>query len=191
MLDSLKQIEDILKIKNAPLIKYLQPAISKEEASSLLHDISISLPEDIYTLYSWHNGTAQVEERPANELLFISLGVFFSLERNLDTYKRSMQIELWESNFFPLFDSGGGDIYLINTDEMSSTYGYIFFYSPALMIVEPEIRYSSLSKLIEVTHKLYSSGGYEIDSDNGLIVDFDKEFEMASVIDIAGEHWYK
>jgi hypothetical protein len=186
----LNQIEEILRVKRSPIADLLQPGISRDYIKNLLDNLELRFPEAVYNLFAWHNGTKIADNQILDDLRLIPHCVFYSIEMNLDTYNHfAIQSGLWEHHYFPLLNSGGGDVYLINCDPNLSDYGSVSLYSPAMLIVEPEIRFSSVEKMVDAILALYQNGGYEFVIGEGLMVDRKLQRETIRSLDPEVDYW--
>ncbi len=130
------QLFEELKRVGSPLISLLQPGIPREMVDKKLGaaDVGISFPDEVYSLYEWKNGVEDDEssEYTVGELRLFTLGIFDSFDVAKGSYLEwSVRGDYWPRELFPLFESCGGDYYLIDTNAHSSTYRMIMFYSPS------------------------------------------------------------
>ena len=75
-------------LKNNPSEKYasvdvLQPGLSYEEIDRRVADLPFKLPEEVYQLYQWKNGTCDGEEDFSK---FFNGYTFLSLEAAINEY---------------------------------------------------------------------------------------------------------
>ena len=109
--DALNQI--VSWLEKHPSEKYasadvLQPGLSYEEIDRRVADLPFKLPEEVYELYQWRNGTCDGEEERAQ---FFNGLTFLSLEAALDKYDELLsgydddeEVEdYWNEMWFPLF----------------------------------------------------------------------------------------
>jgi hypothetical protein len=125
-----------LERAKSPVLSYLQPGISKKDVDNILklEGIDISLPDEVYDLYGWKNGIYDEEAntRSLGQLTLFTLGIFVSFNiAAVDYRERAVQYNYWPRGLFPLFGSGGGDYYLIDTNKQSVNFRMILFYSPS------------------------------------------------------------
>ncbi|AFY53194.1 hypothetical protein Riv7116_0600 [Rivularia sp. PCC 7116] len=97
--DALNRIFDWLK--KHPSEKYasvdvLQPGLSYEEIEIKVADLPFKLPEEVYELYQWRNGTCEGEEDFSK---FFNGYAFLSLESAIEEYEELN----WKSYWFPIF----------------------------------------------------------------------------------------
>lgn len=52
----LEQLDVILREKNAPVQRYFNPGLSRQEVVSVFNNKGISASDSLIALYEWHNG---------------------------------------------------------------------------------------------------------------------------------------
>lgn len=161
-------------------ISLLQPGLSDSEIEELVKDLPIQLPEEIYELYKWKNGSAydawnvsgdspELEHVAYifNENSFYPLEV--ALERYLEeiknyekycgNFERHQRIEI----FFRPQGEVGGYVFFDDTQEASQvifTYHKDGFYYQAGQEVCD--RYTSLTSMMVTIAECYETGAYSI-----------------------------
>lgn len=116
-----------LQIKNAPILQRLNPGKSRNELANNFN--SINVPENLLQLYEWKDGT-NIDNAVIGECWIFKMGSFISSQRATQCYQKNVgRDEFWNDSKFPIFESLGGDFYLIDINNKSSTYGLIFFHS--------------------------------------------------------------
>lgn len=119
-----------------------------------------------------------------------TLGAFPPFEWSLDDYKEFSSVGYWDKTKFPLFGSGGGDYFLINCDEMSSTYSRIYFYSPTNVNFDGMITYfDSLESLILSVIESYQSEAYYLDESKSLGTNTKLERKIVKKYNPNSEYW--
>jgi len=167
-----KQLFLEMKASNSPLWSYLQPGISKEVVDNNLTkaNLDVAFPDEIYSLYEWHNGVNENEarEKDIGELSLFKLGIFSSLSFAIDNYiEYAVQNSYWSKGLFPLFESGGGDYYLIDSNKHSATYKMIFFYSPSNSYFQGVASiFDSLDSLLSSVIECYREKAYYFSPDS-------------------------
>jgi hypothetical protein len=53
----LERLQQVLEKAGYPIDKYLQPGLSREEIDARTRKLPFRLPEELYALYRWRNGT--------------------------------------------------------------------------------------------------------------------------------------
>jgi hypothetical protein len=124
-----------LEESKSSILSYLQPGISKIEVDSSLKlaNIGVFFPDEVYSLYGWKNGINEdTETKTLGELWLFKLGIFCSLDLAISNYLEwTIGAGRGSKTLFPLFESGGGDYYFIETNKHSVSYGMILYYSPS------------------------------------------------------------
>jgi hypothetical protein len=169
----------------------LQPGI-KLDSKTLLNKYDLKFFDEIYELYKWKNGIdiEKSESEQLGELYLFNLGIFDSFDIALNTYNYYTENQYWEKGFFPLFSSGGGDFFLIDTVEPSSTYKKLYYYSPG----DPDFNkmitiFDSLENLFTSILKCFSKGVYKYDSNNNLYINYRKETDIYSNCNPESDYW--
>lgn len=174
-----------LEKSKSPVLPYLQPGISKKEIDNSLQlaGIDISFPKEVYSLYGWKNGIndEDSESRPIGELRLFTLGIFVSLNLATVNYLgRAIRKSYWSKGLFPLFESGGGDYYLIDTNKRSRKHGMILFYSPSNPFFQGAVSiFDSLDSCLTSIIECYRAKAYYFDPDSSY---FDIEGELETAI---------
>lgn len=108
---------------NSPLPGLFQDPIYKATVDKHVGGLNITLPEEVYTLYSWHNGIIDTENYTFGQLWIFPLGIFIPIERSIEGYHYYAGKDgFWEKSMFMLLEAGGGEMYLIDCDPNSPTY---------------------------------------------------------------------
>lgn len=186
MLLIILQLQQILSENYPELYERLLPPMQSADMwtyqfNARIHDSNLA------ELYSWKNGMqieyiqldkhgAIINDTLPINYLFCSYGYFLKLEDAIERYNSDYFKELKDSHFFPIISNEIGDYLLINIDQNSRYYGCIFEYSPALLIIEPEVVFKNTTELLSFILDCYTEKIYTIDKVKGLIIDDDKEF---------------
>jgi hypothetical protein len=126
----LQEIESILNEGNAPVLKYLNPGVSRQELLTFFNEQNINPNPALLALYEWHNGiNFSVSGMVQSMIEIIPMGIFYSLDFMVMSRKDVIEWNYMEdaTDYIPLFGSGEDDIYLLK----NST-GEIFYMSPAV-----------------------------------------------------------
>ena len=145
---------------NPQLSSYLQPGLSSIEVYRRA-PLPFKLPQEVLTLYKWHNGTHQNESEPEQELFYYH--EFMTIEAAYEVYQWRMQFnaeqefEVFDPHLFPLF-SFQGEYYAtwctLEEQEHSAIY---FDYHGAAQAYDN--LYTMLSAIVEC----YQTEAYYID----------------------------
>lgn len=160
--ETLNEINKYLVQSEAYVLDFLLPGISKDEINTQLENIKIKLPDDVYQLYQWRNGIANIYDHNFNHETFFNFGIFYSLQSAIELYKTdSLANKYWDEIFFPLFTNGGGDFLLVNVDEQSKEYGFVYLYSPMINLsTDPISIYDSVSTMLDTILLSYQKRAY-------------------------------
>jgi hypothetical protein len=163
----LEKIEAVLKRQCPKLYAKLLDGIGENEVREIAKNLS--LPADLITLYNWHNGIEGIGEEIIEKIEIFNFGIFLPLEVAL--WHREYVFDFgedWEKDYFPVFSSTVGDYYLMNINNNSDNYGNLFFYSPALLITEPEMAFEGLAGLFISLTELYEDAKITYTETKGL-----------------------
>ena len=194
--NSLDRLLEVLVEKESPLVARLKKGIDKDYINSIIEPHEIIFPEELFTYYGWRNGfTIGPDEfiSMASVTLF-TLGNPIPVETSLEEYfEYSFVNGFWEKKYFPLFESGIGDYYLMDLDPDSSNYKMIMFYSPATPYFQGVISFSdSLQKLIETIVECYERNIYffeEFEGDKVFVTIPGTSFELWKKNNPKSEYW--
>jgi hypothetical protein len=178
----------VLKEKGFAIVEWFDAGI---ERGIIRSQVELSFPNEVFELYEWRNGIKEdlLQNKTIGDLTFFGLGYFPNFGRSLITYN-NYKNHYWEKAFFPLFESGGGEYYLINCDKLSNDYKTIFFWSPSDEMFEDVISiFDSLNNLIESIIHCYDSGAYYLDENKSLRIDGNKEIEVCTKLNPQSEYW--
>lgn len=83
LLNHLNTLILLIQEKNFPIETYLKPGLSRQAIATLTRHLPFEFPEELYTLYQWHNGTD-----PACQFALFRDQLFLSLEDALKEYDK-------------------------------------------------------------------------------------------------------
>jgi|GEM_PF-573515 len=189
----LESLLNELERHSAPVLRYLKDGISKEkiEAAFKEKNIQLQLPEEALELYNWKNGVPafiEEDEPIIGELELFTLGVYTSFELSLDTYiSHILKSDFFTPSMFPLFESGGGELFLLECNPISPEYKKILMFTlHDPVFVEPvESKYDSLESLLLTVLECYQKGIYFFSEFGGKRV-FD--IQRLSEVEVATKH---
>ena len=139
-------------LKNNPSEKYasvdvLQPGLSYEEIDRRVADLPFKLPEEVYQLYQWKNGTCDGEEDFSK---FFNGYTFLSLEAAINEYEDKN----WKSYWFPIFYLDSRDYFvLLYKSENVAPISRIYLGGGE----DEEVLFSSLTNMMLLIAKSYES----------------------------------
>lgn len=116
---------------NSPLATAFNEGIEKRVVAEKIQYLPINLPEEVYELYTWKNGLSeeQTSLKTIGEQQIFPLGIFSPLEISIEAYKYyALENKYWQTYMFPIFESRGGDYFLINCNNNSDSSKMIVFF---------------------------------------------------------------
>lgn len=156
-------LERILNwLQNNLLLEYaslevLEPGLTYEEIEEMVADLPFRLPQEVYELYQWRNGTCYGEEDFAR---FFYYRAFLSLESALEKYEELIEdVAYWESDWFPIFEENDNrGYYFIIGDREVKEISPVFSFDWE----EPDIEkiYDSLAEMMLKIADDYDTGAY-------------------------------
>jgi cell wall assembly regulator SMI1 len=185
----LTELENLLKVKAPKVFSQMQPGLSNEQISTLEYQAGIQLPEDIKSLYRWHNGCKSHDPLISS---FIPGQRFLSLEETLALHNASTndlakQNEVQKVAFdvfaghtkswITLFDDGCGDGYFFDPERKPSD-GAIFYHFAE---DGAYVFFPSIKNLLAGIVKCYERGTFvwkDNSSGSGLGNDFKRSEEI-------------
>lgn len=157
--EALNRIFNWLQQHNPKAISYLKPGLTYAEIEDLAEKFSVLLPQEVYELYQWRNGSS------SDKLTFIFDKMeLLPLKKALNFYKVTRQSEPY---FFPLFFSEVDLKYCeIVLQENFGNYSIIFSDAKEYDLVEPG--YTSLTSMMLTIAECYENDAYDLIYDDGL-----------------------
>jgi len=103
MIDLLGELEDELARSAPPVAAALRPGLARDRIDTLLAQLPQPIPEEVRTLYSWHDGTDEVQGAYRAEIY--RGGMFLPLEEALANRAGGMEgaAGYWDERWLPLF----------------------------------------------------------------------------------------
>jgi hypothetical protein len=140
-------------------LERLLPGLTEADLRKIFDNFDI--PDDVHSLYSWKGGTER-QNSTIGECWLFKMGALIEPEKAIRYYQNFVnKDEYWIDNMFPLFESGGGDFYLLDIDKHRRTRGLVFYYSrPAVDFKVIISKYDSLECLFKSILECFSNGAY-------------------------------
>ncbi|WP_153796891.1 SMI1/KNR4 family protein [Foetidibacter luteolus] len=188
----LDEFVKVLQYAKSPVVNHLNKGINTERIDSIVKEFDVSLPVEAADLFKWRNGT-NIEglQKLQLETWIFPLASFISLETCMSVYKQCMDMRYqWKENLFVIFDSGIGDLFMIDVNENSATKGMIFMDSPAAVdFLGPVTVFDSLAACIETQIECYKKGAYVIEEGTLVVINHDKKVEISKQNNSKSEYW--
>lgn len=150
---------------NAPvMLTFLQPGLTRGQIDAQVQDLPFQLPEEVYQLYQWHNGSSAEQY-----IEFLPQYRFLSLEDAIAQYQ--MTVEIWgdvsetenledrwvrPEVWFPLF-AVDGNFYMIEGQSQPKTTAPIIHFSK---YGDNHLIFNSLTKTMLVIVECLETGAY-------------------------------
>lgn len=155
----------------SPLVSLLQPGLSREVIDEMVNPLPFELPEDLYQLYMWRNGTrggsyaaTSLFAHPASYFAPLDLALDASVHLSEDLITDHLR-ETWEplefepsTHYFDLFSDPGDSDFLVPCGITPLERPPIIFWSPESGT--PRIYYSDLESMVWTIAACYKSGAY-------------------------------
>lgn len=155
----------------SPLVSSLQPGLSRKVIDDMVNLLPFKLPEDLYQLYMWRNGTREgsyaetnLFAHPASYFAPLDLALDNSVHLSEDLITSHL-VETWEplefepsAYYFDLFSDPGDSDFLVPCGIQLLEKPPVVFWSPELGT--PRIHYSDLESMMWTVATCYESGAY-------------------------------
>ena len=152
------------------------PGLNDEQINESVKDLQLQLPEEIYELYRWRNGTKERQKTvvsPTFELLPLEDAV--TLAEQLADISEEEPIRFEGHCLFPFIDAEGDMCTVLLKEEKENS-------SPIISILaeeyEPEIIYNNLTSMMQTFAECYETNAYRLDDEGFLEEDEDKVAEI-------------
>lgn len=172
--ESLEKIEKWWETYLQPTFRSLQPGLSREQVQQVLKNLPLTIPEELYTLYSWHNG--QQGTGPGVE--FIPAYSFLSLQDAVETYREMRKVskktgkegnKIWPPYYFPILSFQDSFYVVLCGGEKPGSVLDLLLEDP-----EPGAAYPSISAFMQEIAENYDAGAYYVGNEGLLETDVDK-----------------
>jgi hypothetical protein len=163
-------ILDYLIKQNCPIVKLLQTGLTVEDINRFMIDIPISLPDEMFSLFTWRNGVNSEVENFVGATMLFPGSAFYDFSNAVNRYKEAVGYDkFWNASKFLIFDSPGGEMLLIECDPKSTHYGRIYLHDIGSPDFETLISiYDSLDSLLDTIIECYSENVFICNSITGV-----------------------
>jgi SMI1 / KNR4 family (SUKH-1) len=185
------QLEQYWIQNNTPIIKKFQPGIVFDV--SRLEKFTGQLPLQVDELYKWKNGLYENERDLIGNVRIFHMGFPLRFDEILVVQSHNSGEELgWDGTMLPLFESGGGEYFLIDCNLLSESYGRIFYHSIGAIDFDLMISiYDSLFDLFLSILECNKQGIYKYEGENAILeVNWGKLFEINKSLNPKSDFWY-
>lgn len=146
--------------------KLLNKGVDEKSILNLIVRENIVLPEEVFELYKWRNGTHLAEGDNMDIRHFFPGFVFMAFEYAFQTYISVKKDPRWNSSWFPVFANGGGDFYAIVCNPESNYFGSVVGFM--LDEIEQPIEFESIYTMLKTIDDCFSEHLYYV-SDKGFL----------------------
>lgn len=188
-------LETEMEKAKAPVLPLLNPGLNESEILKMLEPIRVTLPPEAVDLYKWHNGT-KFQENLLNSGQTFFFGVLFpALNHAVEAYVYYTQNdENFKKRYFPLFETPGGVMFLIDCDQKSSNYGMLLNHDISRAISPRVVTtvYDSMACFIETITQCYKQGIYTNENRKGQRVlqsDWISEIVLCHKMNLKSRYW--
>jgi hypothetical protein len=189
--DLLKKYFELLRKLKIPLTELLQNGIDKSIIVEKFAKLKLNIPEEVFTLYSWKNGTFPSEKHTLNQMWVFPGGILSSIDESIEMYQKYAGLDsYWTSSMFMLFEDGGGEMYLIDTDRNSPTYKMIIKHSIGAVDYDVIITvYDSLEALFKSVLECFETGAYNYESNGKMQFDWQQSVVISRKYNPRSDLW--
>ncbi|GBE92369.1 SMI1/KNR4 family protein [Nostoc cycadae] len=166
--DALDRVVNWLQRHKPLYASALQTGLSDEEIEEKVKDLPFRLTREVYELYQWRNGMIDEDSSFFYNYRFLPLEEAVEVQKIvLDNYGFVLPF-----GWFPIFEFENDGFAIIGAEEITEN-------SPILnYTLRDEIRYSSLTNMMQCIAECYETGAYYIDESG----DFKKDAILANSI---------
>lgn len=191
MRDKLRLLNIILQSKYPDFIKKFDGGLQLEKIKKFEKEKGLSFSKEYINLYEWKNGMATYYEEEILKSALFAVGIFIPIQESYTYYERlCLKEELCPKEYYPIFTSGYGDYYLVKQGEAEYNDPFIYFYSPALLIVEPTTIFDSLPIFITSITEAYEEQVIFRNAE-GEVMEKDDCFSFMKIRNPNSEYWNK
>ena len=166
----LESLEDYWRKIDFPLLSRLAPGIDPDGIEP--RNFDGVLPEEVKVLYKWKNGIRPEFARdPIGRQTLFDGGILMTMKEvgRVQGLLGGDEDEGWSRSKIPIFESGGGEYYLLECDASSATFGRIIIFDIGSVDFERTIgMYDSLGTLFQTVLKAYEDGLFRV-GDHGYL----------------------
>ena len=163
VIGSCERIKKWLEKHDRLVARLLRPGLNSHELGKLQNKLGWPLPREAVEYFQWHDGIYKTEDK-LGDLFFLPeyYPISFTESLNIiDTYRSFSSV--WQHKWFPVFNSGGGDILILDCSRATNESAPIVCYFRG----ELEILdwYESLDALLATAAQCYEDGAFYIGED--------------------------
>lgn len=183
---ALERIHFWFQVNARAMAGALQPGLTREQIQAQVQDLPFCLPQEVYQLYQWHNGSS------AQQCVeFLPQYRFLSLEEALDQYQ--ITVEIWRQGvseteqlqswcprpegWFPLFAEDGNFYMVVGQPEPKTTAPIIHFSEYG----DDGLVFNSLTDMMLAIAECLETGTYFLYEDTNCYLDWRDDATEAEI----------
>ncbi len=186
ILKHLDELEEILITNNAFVLSHLNGGITTEVFKRKIASVYPveEIPNTVFGLYSWHNGTWIAEKTPILNYHFFDDYFLCSAEDVAHIIGADDFYLFADRKCLPLFASGSGEYLVINNKEE------ILYCGSWLPEIAPYTQiYDSLQSMLDTVVTCYKKNAYLFDDNNCLQINYELSHEISASLNPNSEYW--
>lgn len=183
----IKKFEKTILERNPGIFEYYNAGLEETNVINTLERVKLNPIHEMVALYSWHNGL-KASELPTTLTSIFPYGVFVPVEFAIKGYLELTKLKLIPLGLFPLLLD---DDILINLDNKSPDFGYLFIRSPSLTIIKPEKIFISLEIFIKTVTECYQKEVIKFNAQKMRQIDFKRMAEISKELNPGCSYWTK
>jgi len=186
MKERLLLLEQLLKNISSPVNEFLNKGIDEEEKNKLIRLFNENkVPNDIFEIYNWHNGTATNFELPMENFYLFPTYYLLSINE-IDEILQINFFNFNEQKLLPILSSGHGE-YLAISLKLPHQIFLIQFALPDLDTCTSI--YDNINVMLETIILCYERKYFYIEQDSLLDMDFDKSWALSKKMNPNSDYW--
>jgi len=188
----LESLEDYWRKIDFPLLSRLGAGVHENSFTPVNFDGV--LPDELKVLYKWKNGIKPEFARdPIGRQTLFNGGIPMALASvwQVQGLLGGDDDQGWSRSKIPIFESGGGEYYLLDCDASTAEFGRIIFYNPGSVDYELTIGiYDSLVTLFQSVLKAYEDDLFRV-GDHGYleVSDYNKLSRLKKEFNPQSDYW--
>lgn len=177
--------ESIRQLGHNALLATFRNGVPPEKVRELLRNSDLAAHADLIDLYSWHDGSSDVNVRRLGDMYFFPGVYFLSLSEALSNYRTFLANQRWRPGWLPLFADGGGDFIFIDLSATGDSELRRFY----LEEVDSPTQYRDLCGMLMTIDAAYRDGVFFLDSEGYLEMDDEAYAQLAKRMNPSVEWW--
>lgn len=160
---ALARLSAALASMRHPVLPYLSPGIGRDEINHIIEDLPVTLSEETYDLYAWHNGVPDDADLPIVDCSLAPSFSLMSFERSTMYHRYNREQRIWEYDleyrpgWFPILESVDSTFLYVETSDSRVDVLPIVIHH---VEDDTELIYHSIAALADTTAECFETGAY-------------------------------